>query len=625
MPYVPFSLRYRPQTFADIIGQEHVSRTLQNAVASGRVVHAYLFAGPRGTGKTSTARVLAKALLCDKGPTPEPCGECSLCRAITDGRALDVIEIDAASNRGIEQIRELREKVRYSPAEARAKVYILDEVHMLTPEAFNALLKTLEEPPGHAYFVLATTELHRVPPTIISRCQLFEFHLIGEARIEAALQAIAGSEGVQADPEALQEIARAARGSLRDAESIFDQAVAYAGGRITVDLAREVLGVTPRDAVVDLLKAMAENDLSSTLSRLDELVASGKDLPQLLQDIMLAVRDMLRASLGVGTSEEWEELADPARDIGSERLAETLRLLGEAERRLRDATQQQVSLELSLAQIAQTWAQPSAREKARAMVTQPRQAPTGPAPRRLETPAAAQPRRSATVEAASDKPSKAESEPEPASAPKAAPSTLAPAASSSASQGPSPVSADELAARWEEVHLQLKRMRRVAVWALLQEAKPVSLEGDIVTIQFDPKWKFHSERLGGPYRADVEQALSRVLGRPVQVRCLLGDVLTTPTPAPASQASKPKQEALPTAIQTAEAEDAGPQAEAQDEKDEKQDKKGIVEEPESEASAAAEKTVSAPKSPSQSDDDAIQRAVELTLQLFEDSEELPPE
>lgn len=641
MAYVPFSLRYRPQSFAEIIGQEHVSRTLQNAVGSGRVVHAYLFAGPRGTGKTSTARVLAKALLCDQGPTPEPCGECPICRAITANRALDVMEIDAASNRGIEQIRELREKVRYSPAEARAKVYILDEVHMLTPEAFNALLKTLEEPPAHAYFVLATTELHKVPPTIVSRCQLFEFHLIGEARIVQALQAIAQEEGVEAEPAALEEIARAARGALRDAESIFDQAVAYADGPITVEVARDVLGATPRDAVVGLLSAMADNDLAEALSRLDVLVSEGKDLAQLLQDVLLAVRDMLRVSLGVPAGEEWGELAGKAREIGPDRLAETLRLLGDAEKRLRDATQQQVSLELSLAEIEQTWARPSARETARSVAAQQAAAAAGrqaqpstrraPPPQRLEPAAAQRPAtaRSEEEREAEEKPSAGpEPEPERAPAPERTRQPAAreapPAPRPSAPAAPPPADAGELAGRWEEVHLQLKRMRRVAVWALLKAAEPVSLQQDTVTLRFAPEWEFHCSRISGPYRSDVEAALSAVFGRPVTVRCLLGDVPTTP--AASRPESEVRQAELPTAAQPRlgpleeQAEDqAGPHEEDVEPSPEGRGEASVAPPApaeDKEAEANGERDVQ---------DDPTRRAVELTLELFENSEELPPE
>ena len=543
MAYVPFSLRYRPQTFDEIVGQDHVARTLQNALSGGRVVHAYLFAGPRGTGKTSTARVLAKALLCEHGPTPTPCNECRLCQAVAAGRALDVLEIDAASNRGIEQIRDLREKVRYAPAEARHKVYILDEVHMLTSEAFNALLKTLEEPPEHAFFVLATTELHKVPATIVSRCQLFEFHLMSERTLTESLRAIATREGVEVDDAALLEIARAARGALRDAESVFDQIVAYAEGPITAELAREVLGSTSRDALVGLLDACATGDLAAVFQRLDDLVAGGKDLAQLLQDVTLAVREMLRLALGVRATADWAELGDHARRLGGDRLAEALKLLGDAEKRLRDATQQQLALELALAEMTELWGKPSARDEARAAADRVRsqyaEPATKPAPRPVERPAptptpapapkpepppVVEPERAPVHEAAPQLEPELELAPEPVEA------TAEPAPSGSRA------SAAELVERWGELHFQLKRMKRVSVWALLKEAHPVGMVGDEVILEFPGKMKFHHDRIASEYREDVERALSAVLGRTVTLRTSLTQTLAAGDAAHATTA-----------------------------------------------------------------------------------------
>lgn len=600
MGYVPLSLRYRPQTFEQIVGQEHVSRTLQNAVSSGRVVHAYLFAGPRGTGKTSTARVLAKALLCENGPTPHPCGKCDICLAIAEGRCLDVIEIDAASNRGIEQIRELREKVRYSPAQARYKVYILDEVHMLTPEAFNALLKTLEEPPAHAFFVLATTELHRVPPTIVSRCQLFEFHLIGEGQIKQALRDIAEREGIDVDDAAIEEVARAARGALRDAESIFDQVVAYADGAITADVVRDVLGVTPRDAVAGLVRALATGQVGTVLSRLDELVALGKDLPQLLQDITLATRDMLRMALAAKATGEWSDLADAARSLGPERIAEGLRLLGEAEKRLRDAVQQQVALELALVEICEAWARQSGQQFARTAAetarrkTAAKAEPDRPAPGREVAGPQKPPTRTGEGtrhdSAAPSGPQPAEEAPaEGVGQPdgEAAERAKQPAAA--------PSSVEELAAQWHQVHHELRRMRRVALWAMVRNGSPIGMEGDVLIVRFEPKWKMHAELIDRRYRQDVERAISRVLQREVKLRCVVGDEQPRATEAHAASRARPllPRAEEPQATVTESVEEPPPQPEKQEQ-----------------PSGAA---------------DAVDRAAELTLEIFPDSEEVEPE
>ena len=231
MAYIALYRKWRPQTFKDLVGQEHISRTLANAITSGHIGHAYLFAGPRGTGKTSTAKILAKALNCEHGPTPEPCGKCEQCRKITEGSSMDVFEIDAASNRGIDEIRDLRETVKFAPVDGRYKVYIIDEVHMLTTEAFNALLKTLEDPPAHVVFILATTEAHKVPPTIQSRCQRYDFKRITVGEIEGRLRYIAKEMKMEAEDEALSMIAIQADGGMRDALSILDQCAALADPR----------------------------------------------------------------------------------------------------------------------------------------------------------------------------------------------------------------------------------------------------------------------------------------------------------------------------------------------------------------------------------------------------------
>ena len=249
MSYQVFARKYRPQTFDNLVGQEHVTRTLKNAVAQNRLAHAYLFVGPRGIGKTSTARILAKALNCVQGPTTTPCGVCDSCKEITGGNSLDVLEIDGASNNGVEQVRELRDNVRYAPAKGRFKIYIIDEVHMLTSQAFNALLKTLEEPPAHVKFIFATTEPQKVLPTILSRCQRFDLHRIPANLIAKHLQYIAGEEKVKLEPAAAHAIAKGADGGLRDAESMLDQLVAFCGDAIAEADVLNVFGFTSEQTV----------------------------------------------------------------------------------------------------------------------------------------------------------------------------------------------------------------------------------------------------------------------------------------------------------------------------------------------------------------------------------------
>jgi DNA polymerase-3 subunit gamma/tau len=295
--YRVFARKYRPQTFEEVIGQEHITRTLQNAITSGRVAQAYLFVGPRGIGKTSTARILAKALNCVEGPTATPCGKCDACLEIAEGRSLDVLEIDGASNNGVENIRELRDNAAYSPARGPYKIYLIDEVHMLTPGAFNALLKTLEEPPEHVKFIFATTEAQKVPATITSRCQRFDLRRISADAIRKNLLLIADKEKILLEGAAAELIARGAEGSLRDAESMLDQCVAFCGDKVTSQDVMSVFGFTSREAVIALLGRILDRDAAGGLKIVAEQSDSGKDLSRLLGDLIGQVRDLLIAGV----------------------------------------------------------------------------------------------------------------------------------------------------------------------------------------------------------------------------------------------------------------------------------------------------------------------------------------
>ncbi len=293
MSYRVFARKYRPQTFEDVIGQEHITRTLQNAIRESRVAQAYMFVGPRGIGKTSTARILAKALNCEEGPTANPCGKCGSCQEITEGRSLDVLEIDGASNNGVENIRDLRENAAYSPAKGPYKIYLIDEVHMLSTGAFNALLKTLEEPPEHVKFIFATTEAQKVPATITSRCQRFDLRRIPTDAIASHLGTIARSEKVSLEAAAGEAIARAAEGGLRDAESMLDQAVAFCGDSITEEGVMSIFGFTSRQSVSGLVGFILAHDVAAALRTIEEQAEAGKDLSRLLGDVTAHVRDLL--------------------------------------------------------------------------------------------------------------------------------------------------------------------------------------------------------------------------------------------------------------------------------------------------------------------------------------------
>ena len=303
MAYLALYRQWRPQNFDALVGQQAVKTALKNALDSGKIAHAYLFSGPRGTGKTSTARILAKALCCEQGPTSEPCGHCSNCERITAGTSMDVLEIDAASNGGIDQIKELKEQIAFTPVESRYKVYIIDEVHMLTTPAFNALLKTLEEPPAHAIFILATTDPQKIPATIHSRCQRFEFRRVTVDEIAKHLALVAEGSELDADAEALRLIAIQAEGGLRDALSLLDQC-GVMSKKITTATVREVLGIVGREVLHALTEAIGRQDLPQALGRLNELLEQGKDARQVLTELM----EYLRALLLYQSVPDYEEI-----------------------------------------------------------------------------------------------------------------------------------------------------------------------------------------------------------------------------------------------------------------------------------------------------------------------------
>ncbi len=306
MSYIVFARKWRPKTFDEIIGQSHITTTLKNAIEQNTIAHAYLFCGPRGTGKTTAARLLAKALNCEKGPTHNPCNKCVSCVEITEGRSLDIIEIDAASNRGIDDVRALRESVKFKPLYGKYKVYIIDEVHMLTPEAFNALLKTLEEPPAHVKFIFATTAAHKVLPTILSRCQRFDFKRISTKDIILKLEKIAKAEKIAIDKQALFIIAHAASGSMRDAESVLDQLNSFTKGKITFESVNSVLGLIPHKVLSEFCEYIIKKDTKAALTLIDRIAGEGKDEYQFLISLIEYFRNILIAKQG----EDLQKLLD---------------------------------------------------------------------------------------------------------------------------------------------------------------------------------------------------------------------------------------------------------------------------------------------------------------------------
>ncbi|MDP6142334.1 MAG: DNA polymerase III subunit gamma/tau, partial [Dehalococcoidales bacterium] len=336
MVFQVFYRKWRPQTLAEIVGQDHVTRTLLNAMSSDRISHAYLFCGPKGTGKTSTGRILAKAVNCLTNGNGEPCNTCPMCQAITEGRALDVIEIDAASNTGVDDIRALREKVNYIPNQAQYKVYIIDEVHMLSTSASNALLKTLEEPPSYVIFILATTEAHKILPTIISRCQRFDFRRLGQKDIILKLNRISSSEGIKIDPEALRLISRSATGSLRDGENLLEQLYTYYGSDISFTQVQDVLGITGDKRVKELLGHIVNNDVTAGMKIINAVNNDGFDLKQFNYELVNYLRGLLLVKTDGNkdldfAKEELVELKDLASKVSLEQILKALKLFSQLE------------------------------------------------------------------------------------------------------------------------------------------------------------------------------------------------------------------------------------------------------------------------------------------------------
>ena len=537
--------KWRSQTFAELVGQEHVTRTLRNAVRAGRVAHAYVFSGPRGVGKTSAARLLAKAVNCEASVDGEPCNRCSSCRAIAEGRALDVIELDAASNRGIDEIRDLREKVNFAPSESRYKFYILDEAHMLTTEAVNAFLKTLEEPPAHTVFVLATTEAHRLPATILSRCQRLDFRRIPLPAMLGRLRQICEAEGVEVEPAALEIIARAATGSLRDAEGLLDQVVAYAGSSIGVEQVRSIVGLGGSEAARQLLEYLASGDLAGGLRLINQLVEAGADPRHFGRELVDYLRGLLMLKAGESlaelldvTPETLAQMSDLARRLSTAQVLQCLRIFAQSEPPARGVTLGQLPLEMAFVEASLELAasvpagaptRPLAEGTTRpAEVAAPARpfVPTRPrAPELSSEPT----RSSAPVVGKTAEATVVEAEPTPGEPKAGAESAPAPAPAAGRAErrgrtaesrrprlqddGPALTLAG-VDARWKEVR---ERFRGQSIFGLLSDVWPVGVDGTQVVLAC--RFSFHKERLDRePARTAVETALSQVLGRPCQIR-----------------------------------------------------------------------------------------------------------
>ncbi|WP_409343456.1 DNA polymerase III subunit gamma/tau [Paenibacillus sp. MBLB4367] len=372
MAHIALYRSWRPQAFGDMVGQAHITRTLQNSLKEGRLTHAYLFCGPRGTGKTSAAKILAKAVNCERGPAEEPCNECSACRRITEGALVDVQEIDAASNRGVEEIRDIRDKVKYAPTEVRHKVYIIDEVHMLTTEAFNALLKTLEEPPAHVMFILATTEPHKLPATIISRCQRYDFRRVPLEEQVGRLAHVCREEGIETEKEALQYIARLSEGGMRDALSLMDQMISFSGRQITYDSVISMTGGISHDQFRQLAAMVKDGDVGQALGVVGGLMEEGKSADRCIESLLHYFRDMLMIKLMPGGQAVTDRIIDvePFAQLGkgyaNERIFGIIDTLNRYQVEMKYSAQPQTLLEVAVMKICTSPFSPAAEQGAAA-------------------------------------------------------------------------------------------------------------------------------------------------------------------------------------------------------------------------------------------------------------------
>ncbi|MDQ3250765.1 MAG: DNA polymerase III subunit gamma/tau [Actinomycetota bacterium] len=516
MKHTTLYRKWRPRRFGSIVGQEPVVRTLRRAIETDRVSHAYLFSGPRGTGKTSTAKVLAMGLNCEKGPTPEPDGTCDSCRAIMGNSSMDVLEMDAASNRGIDEIRDLRDKVNLAPVAGRMRVYIIDEVHMLTAEAFNALLKMLEEPPEHVVFVLATTEKHKVLPTIISRCQSFDFRRPSVETLVEKLGEISEAEGIEVEPEALTVIAREGRGSFRDAEGLLDQLSSFAEGTITASLVRELLGGVGPEALIETTYALHERRAADALRIVDRLSNGGKDLAQFVGELLAHLRNLMLlpyapevALAGVG-AEERPPLEEQANAVPTAEVVRLVTALDDALSLIRRGGDPKLELEIVFLKLTRDYTEPDMATILARLETLEKAVENGGVV--TNSP------RAATDTVREEPPAERES-------PQEAVESDAPSDEPSVLEDPDAQRETnvDLASEWQAIMGELKRRRQALTAAVYGEARVESFDGEVLRLVYPEEQSFHvgmakdsghleklagvlEERLGSKPRLEIRAA-----------------------------------------------------------------------------------------------------------------------
>ena len=535
MTYLVMARKYRPQSFEEVVGQSHVTVTLVNAIKARRISHAYLFAGPKGTGKTTVARILAKALDCKDGPTPEPCGQCDSCSEIAIGRSLDVVEIDGASNNSVDDVRALRENIRYVPSKGKYKIYIIDEVHMLSDSAFNALLKTLEEPPAHAIFIFATTEPHKVPQTVLSRCQRFDFRRIPMPDLVKTVQTIARKERLEIDEDASYILARRADGSLRDILSLLDQVVAFSGEddgspsqrKVTKELAAQTLGLVDQEKLFEITDAISKKDAPRGLSILNQLIDSGIDIPEFVNSLLQHFRDLLVSKVGHDSKVLFDlsdtyidKYKEKAKDFSETDILRMIKIVADLNLTLKRAADPRVFLEFALMKLLKMESTVSLED----VLNKLDQLQSNPGARPDPGNSCIDP---GSTGASSESPP--------------ADGSVMSKRTRDSSSDPSDIQKDtrscpeekislpNLRDRWDDV-LEMVKKTKLSLWSLIKDGEIISCEDDTITIEFQNGRDFHKRVTEKKENLNlIQKALGEVYGQFFQLKFELNPEKTIPS------------------------------------------------------------------------------------------------